>query len=333
MDNKSHSDFLMEKIVNESMINELKNTVLGFWPYRKDNSFPGPLPISIEREHFTQITKNKYVISLKSDGTRYMFMLYNGCSYLIDRSFIFYKVNVKFNDTIYGLSNESCGLLLDGEMIEMAKTDDKNDDKNETVMTYLVHDCVCIFSRSVKTLPLTERYECIKIALQYLLESDFTIKNKKYYLTNEITKEIIDTADHKTDGLIIMPIYAEIGNQGQNTLFKLKQIHTVDFKIVEKPTEYEAYVYCQYSPNNLKLYASTKKTNPVFKKLLDKYCPDFKSGDIVECIYNDRYKCFDPFKIRKDKDRPNNVNTANKTMLNAQEGISVQELLTIMNSV
>lgn len=312
----------IDGVIDVKLLQELKSTLLGFWPNRKNNNFPGALPVSIERKNFDAIKKYPYVISLKSNGIRFLLMAYNRNVYLIDRLFNFYKTKQNFNINIYGSSPvDTCGLLLDGEM--MPPTEDNAD------IVYIIHDCLCVFSKDITKEYFTDRYDSIKsaVSLWSQEDSDFKIKIKKFYIYNDLTREIIEKADHDIDGLIFTPIKFGVGTGTQHTLFKWKYKHTFDFLINDENNEYVSYVY---DKNVLIKYASVKKRNVKFSKLLKKNCPEFKSGDVVECIYNVQDDNFEPLFVRKDKAHPNNSYTIEKTMVNIRENITLDEIMELI---
>jgi hypothetical protein len=315
------------KVTDVRLLQELKSTLLGFWPNRKNNYFPGALPVSIERKNFDTLIKYPYVISLKSDGTRYFMMAYNESVYLVDRVFNFYKVNQNFKKNIYGSSTEGCGMILDGEMMPSGSSGPNG--SNDRSIFY-VHDCVCMFSRDITKEFFDDRYDSIKLALSLWSPegSDFDLAIKKFYKYNEFDMNVINNADHKIDGLIFTPIEEEIGTGRQYNLFKWKYKHTFDFLITIEGPDYVAYVF---DKQGLKKYATVKRKNATFSKLLAKNCPKFKSGDIVECICNVKEESFEPILLRSDKESPNALDTVKKTLLNIKENITIEELLVLIN--
>lgn len=316
---------------------ELKSTVLGFWPERKTNFFPGPSPVSIEKDNLYKLENYPYVISIKSDGTRYMLMFYkiknNYKVYLIDRTFNFYKVEDReislgtgFKE-LYG--SLPCGALFDGEMVSGKTKIGGNGN------IYVIHDCICINSTDISKNTFTERLENIKehqnILRNFsLLPGTFKITLKTFYKFNEVDKllEDLPKLDHKTDGLIFTPALLPIGNQTQYTLFKWKdkKNHTFDFRITETTDSYNAYV--GQGKGEEELFASVLKNTidgHTFGSLLKKLL--FKNKDIVECSFNQTTNSFDPVLIRSDKSHPNMLFTVKKTLLNIDENITFEEII------
>ena len=166
------------------------------------------------------------------------------------------------------------------------------------------------------------------------VKSDFKIHTKKFYTfseTEQLKNDIKNkTIGHKTDGLIFTPALLKVGTHTQYTLFKWKprDLHTFDFKMFnsEDNKSYCAYVY---KNNSNVLYASVDKNEPggkIFGRLLKERCPDFKNGDIVECDYNTKTEYYEPVMIRSDKLNPNSLFTVEKTNVNIEENITIDEL-------
>jgi hypothetical protein len=313
-----------EKVSDINLLQAIKSTVLGFWTERKNNYFPGPLPVSLERKNLYKLLQYPYLICMKSDGIRYFLIAYNGQSYLIDRSFNVYITKQNFKKDIYGSSSDkSCGLLFDGEMV-------KNSDNK---LVYVIHDCVCSFGRSISSENLDERYENVKHILSSFWSnenSSFKLETKKFYTFSEIDNliEDINKMEHKTDGLIFTPITLPIGCQQQFSLYKWKacENHTFDFKITDDRDSYYAFVSAGQAD---KLFASIEKTSKegsIFKELLLKNCPEYKSNSIVECSYDSGKESFNPLKLRSDKSNPNSLYTVEKTLLNIEENITLDEM-------
>src|SRR5574343_600813 len=269
-----------QKVTDIILLQNLKSSILGFWPKRKNHEFPAPLPVSIERKNFEALRKFSYVISLKSNGTRFLLMLYNKKAYLVDRIFDFYEVSQNFADNIYGSSKDGCGALFDGELMKMSVNSSSVNSSPldsssvnsspvnaPTKYKYYIHDCSCIFSTDISSEIFTDRYDSIKTALALWSQenSDFEICAKVFYNFKDITEELITNADHDIDGLIFTPVDKGIGNGTQRTLFKWKYKHTFDFMIVEENNEYVSYVLENKMP---KKYASVKKRNAKFNRLL-----------------------------------------------------------------
>jgi hypothetical protein len=314
-------------------VKNIRNIVLGYWPRRRNDYFPGPQPVSLERRDLFKLKKFPYLVCVKSDGMRFMMLCTkrtdepsgNKC-YMIDRAFRPFEVVQSFSDIVYK------NTLFDGELVKM---------KNG-VWTYVIHDCVSFKGEDVSQLDFNKRYACVSATIETFLNTaepskdSFPIVMKKFVPFNEI-KTLIEMESrneisHPTDGLIFTPVMLPIGTNAQYTLFKWKSIklHTFDFKITNEPDKYVAFV------NNkgvLSAFASVSKDSAQGKDFGEKLAsltnPKYESGMIVECEYNSKTSCFDPLFVRTDKTHPNGLYTVDKTLLNIRENITIEELSTL----
>ena len=319
-----------DKVTNPSLIRELKICVLSFWPERKNDFFPGPLPVSLERKNFYKLKQFPYLVCVKSDGLRFLLLRFNKIVYFVDRSFTFYKVNIKFDSD--SDSNESLEFMLDGELI---KTKDGK-------WSYIAHDCISIYGKDISSSNFDQRYEAVLTIVNdiFIAEgSDIKLAVKEFYKFSEIDKLMSlinsDKINHNIDGLIFTPVTLGIGTQTQYTLFKWKTRvnHTFDLKIVDNVdlARYDAY----YQGQNEQIFASVDKNTKDgihFTKLLKQRCPTFKSGSIVELSFNDELNCFEPLIIRTDKSHPNSLFTIDKTLKNIEENITLDEIVNVIKN-
>ena len=321
------------------LVKNIRNIVLGYWPRRRNDYFPGPQPVSLERRDLFKLKKFPYLVCVKSDGMRFMMLctkqssdLTVGCMkqgsdsprnkcYMIDRAFRPFEVEQVFDDVVYN------NTLFDGELVKL---------KNG-VWTYVIHDCVSFKGDDVSQLDFNKRYACVSAAIETFLGSPrqdvFPIEIKKFVPFSEI-KTLIDMESrneisHPTDGLIFTPVMLPVGTNAQYTLFKWKSIklHTFDFKIINELDKYVAFV------NNkgvLSSFASVLKNSAQGKDFGEKLAgltnPKYESGMIIECEYNSNTSCFDPLFVRTDKTHPNGLYTVEKTLLNIRENITIHEL-------
>lgn len=328
---------IVKKINDVKLLQILKNNILSFWPNRKNDHFPAPQPVSLERKFFNKLINYPYFICVKSDGMRFLMMCHNNNTYMVDRAFRFFQVNQCFDTIIYKTNisnNNTCGALFDGELI--------CNENNEWV--YVIHDCICVSGKDISQLTFYQRLEAIETVVSDMWsksddkkQSDFLIDTKKFYKFTEIESLREDLKNknigHKTDGLIFTPALLKIGTHTQYTLFKWKprNLHTFDFKIFNSDDNkyYNAFVY---KNNGNILYASVNKSEPggkIFHNLLMERCPGFKNGDIIECDYNTKTECYEPIMIRGDKLNPNSLFTVEKTNVNIEENITIDELFEI----
>ena len=319
------------QVTDKTQLKYLQSIVLSYWPKRRKDYFPGPQPVSLERESLFKLKRFPYMACVKSDGMRFMMLCTvvdesNKC-YMIDRAFRFYEVDQCFDKVIYS------NTLFDGELVRVTKKD------SETTWTYVIHDCVSYNGDDVSQKNFLERYSCVKTVVNsfwdFVDKDDvFPIEVKTFVEFENLDKlvEMKKNGDitHKTDGLIFTPIKFGIGTNAQYTLFKWKPSHTFDLKIREEEDKYVAMVN---KKDNLVDFASVDKDSEDGKTFGDKLKsledPKYENNSIVECSYNINKKSFNPILIRTDKTHPNGLFTVEKTLINVEENITENELLNL----
>lgn len=291
----------------------LKDFVLDCWNIKDKtrDHFPAPQPVSLERKNMKNLLKYDYVACVKSDGVRYLLLCYQGSSYVCDRTFTFYSVNLNLADI-------DTRVLLDGELII----------NHDNEWQYIVHDCV-YYNKNVANNTFVIRYSNIaKFLTKFTKEgSAFDITGKRFYPYSQLNLLNEMTVNYNTDGIVFIPKYKGVGMYTQYSMYKWKpgHLHTIDLKIEMNENGIMAYAG---KSGKLVLYASVAKGTPEeteFVNTLSKNCPDFICGSIVECSYIN--ETFVPLKVRPDKLFPNSIYTIEKTIINIQENITITELI------
>jgi hypothetical protein len=317
------------KINDPELLSTLRDLILRHWEVKDERDFfPAPQPVSLERRDLYKLKEYEYLVCAKSDGMRFLLVLYAGVTYMVDRAFKFYKVNVHFkNKELYKEEpyDHQLGGIFDGELVMNKKEK----------WQYVIHDCINIHGKDMsKNIFHVRHAEIIKLVSDYWVSenSEFRITSKQFfpfkqlYLLNKLIIE--DKLDHKTDGIICTPANKKIGIHTQYDLFKWKprHLHTFDFKII-KDSEQGIVAYVNKNGTHIK-YACAPPNTDEEKKFLDalsKNCPEFFNNCIVECEYiDDNYI---PVKIRLDKTHPNSLFTVRKTLCNIKENITIEELI------
>ena len=143
------------QILGPEVLKKLKNLVLSFWPNRKNDYFPAPQPVSLERRDIFKLRKFPYLVCPKSDGMRFLMvctMINNSRKVLmVDRAFRFYEVEQLFDDGIYN------NTIFDGELVETGENKE---------WTYVIHDCIVFKGDNVSQKIFTDRYECIETVIK-----------------------------------------------------------------------------------------------------------------------------------------------------------------------
>lgn len=260
--------------------------------------FPGPQPVSIERQHFSILKKNEYLVCHKMDGTRHLLV-----SFEIDGVKKVALMNRAFQTTYlsYTLPKDT---ILDGELVK------RNDGKD----VFLVHDAVMIRGEDVKHLSLVERLDKARTLVR-------SIMSKTPFVT--LVKTMIPLSDigslkdepYETDGLIMTPIHEPVRSGTHETMFKWKPRHriTIDFMI--------------RNGNELYIQERGRLMHEAFLYGTRNMIPD---GTIVECEYSDNG--WSIVKLRDDKTYPNNRRTFLRTLVNLREDIQLKEFIDLFQN-
>jgi hypothetical protein len=286
------------------------SVVASLWNGR-DDIFPGPQPISIERQHFPSLINKNYHVCDKTDGVRYAFI----CCTIDDKKVAtVMDRSLKTNLLKLRIPRECAkGTVLDGEIIQ----------RMDGTWIFLVYDCVVMCGKPINTLSFSERMSFTDTfidmykkqdtdALLFLKKDIFPLENISMFLDEE--------RPYKTDGVILIPGDDPIRVNTHPFYFKLKNGHenTVDFAINNKGDLF------------LQTKGELKKTTHHIK---DKSAKDVQltvrikdeAYAMIECKFvKDKEWTF--VCTRPDKILPNSVYTHKKTMLNIRENIQVNEL-------
>ncbi|MFH4980636.1 hypothetical protein AB6A40_007345 [Gnathostoma spinigerum] len=299
----------------------LQNKIKEMCGATKDG-FPGCQPVSMERspdrDNLKLLAENKYMVSWKADGVRYM-VLINGENqvYAFDRdnsvfripdvSFPHRKENRHIRDT-----------LVDAEMI----IDRINDDSGVTkdVPRLLIYDIIKFEGQNVGDCDFRTRLLCIrkeiigprKEAMQYgrirrELEP-ISIRLKDFWEIETVRKlfdeKFTHNVGHEIDGLIFQPIKEPYKPGRLDTLLKWKppSHNSIDFKLQIKKVnkvgelpEHIGFLYVQHQPQPMCTMKATKKLLPYNNK-------------IIECNFVNGQWNF--MRERTDKSLPNSEKTA-----------------------
>lgn len=223
------------------------------------NHNPSPNPVSIELEHLPLLRTSKYVVSLKSDGVRYLLLLstwphdLGGADFavMIDRARRMYEVKIITDKTKFQ------GSLFDGEVVL-----ERQQQFSFRRQVYLVFDVVAtcgeshinrtymdrmitaydLFSIDDDSAMISRALEWDKIAVDLAGSGKIVSGGNKYGLCfrpkgcsnlRELSTLWRSTATCKypIDGLIFTPVNEPIHIGTHTTMFKWKTDHTVDIRV------------------------------------------------------------------------------------------------------
>lgn len=269
---------------------------------------PGPNPVSIERKDFERIRKSEYVVSEKTDGTRYIMMctrIYDlKICVIIDRSFAVYLLPLQYIPRVLFQ-----GSVFDGEI-----TVDKNGRRK-----FVLFDAVTVSGVSVGHLNLSERLSALMSSLKaYKMSSnDPVVLDIKRWIPLNASNVIerLNAAERQTccDGYIFMNHTKPVTFGRDFDTFKLKPAghHTVDFMVLDMEGSIGVFE------------PKTGRHTEIAK--IDMRNQLFLIGTIVECKLEDgSWILVQP---RFDKNQANDMLTYTKTLRNIAENVTIQDIL------
>ncbi|KRH66017.1 hypothetical protein GLYMA_03G076800v4 [Glycine max] len=291
---------------------------------RGHTQFPGSHPVSLNRDNLQLLRQRYYYATWKADGTRYMMLItMDGC-YLIDRSFNFRRVQMRFpcRSTNDGLGEKTHHFtLLDGEMVIDTLPDSQKQERR-----YLIYDMMAINQVSIIERPFYERWKMLEKEVieprnherhniyqsrnpyyRYDLEP-FRVRRKDFWLLSTVTKllkEFIKRLSHEADGLIFQGWDDPYIPRTHEGLLKWKYayLNSVDF-LFEVDGDRELLFLNERGKKKL------LEGNRV--EFTDGSDPSLYSGKIIECSWDFDKLEWKYMRIRTDKSTPNEFNTYRK---------------------
>jgi hypothetical protein len=305
---------------------------------------PSPNPISLNRENILLLKKNRYVVSEKSDGVRYLLVLgklgdnNNLFSAMIDRALTIYQVQIFAPSSYFN----GGGSLFDGELVW---------NNAKQCLNFLVFDVVSISGEPVGRKQFLDRYKVLNTAFPSM--DDFrknnggTIKKAREFSVS--CKKIVciphpdhppvfmvkkpcvmlhslaslsrsmSTLTHDSDGFIFTPIDCPVLKNKHTTMFKWKRKPTIDVQINS-----DKNIMCMDDGCTVKLSDAL----PEWDFTLCNLCCSDDTIIEVDIQIKDANSVFLLFhRIRTDKKEPNDKRTISSTLKDIQENITMAELL------
>ncbi|XP_015969540.1 uncharacterized protein LOC107492978 isoform X1 [Arachis duranensis] len=308
--------------------------------------FPGSHPVSLNSENLQLLRQRYYYATWKADGTRYMMLItFDGC-YLIDRKFLFRKINMRFPCRYSNGGTPEKNhhyTLLDGEMII-----DMDPHTHKQERRYLIYDLMAINQVSVTELPFYERWKLLEKEVieprnmerealskstnpyyRYDLEP-FSVRRKGFWLLSTVSKllhKFIPQLSHQSDGLVFQGWDDPYVPRTHEGLLKWKypEMNSVDF-------------LCEVGAGDrplLYLFERGRKKLMEGNRVIFKDASDISSysGKIIECYWDATERHWVCMRIRFDKANPNEINTYRKVMRSIKDNITEELLLNEINGI
>lgn len=330
---------------------QVYNHYAKYWGQQKVYGQIAPNPVSLESKDAFTLANNEYVVGEKSDGVRYIMV----CSFwdlpqnkgpyavLLDRNMTIYEIKIKAEESIFR------GTVFDGEIVT---TNDGN-------LLYLVFDIVCDRGISCIKMNFAERqkrlFDLLNNNLQPKLisneeSSSIQIVQKNFMPLDILLEKGMDAdpqkfVNHKSDGWIFVPVNCPIQTLMHRTMFKFKQIHTIDVKIIRTDRHQYGVSYDINGEAKFGPFVDPHNENLKIELVLaDDWLKKIQSmgGLIVNGIYecdleeraeNPQVVFLHLIKLRTDKSNPNDLLTISKTIVNSREKISPDYLLDLIKGL
>ena len=291
--------------MHQHLVNFLHTT----WNSSNKSFFPGPQPISIERQHFGTLRRNDYVVCEKTDGVRHALLatMYDNkkMCVLVDRSQEMYLLPLNLPKPMF------LGTVMDGELV---KTTDAG-------WCFMVYDCLLVSNKLVGHERLPKRIEEANAAIcgiMKIAKDPLKVKIKTFWPLLNFKEFMERKFPYETDGVVFTPVNEPVRIGTHESLFKWKprDSNTIDFQMKWRGDKWGMYIQ--------------EKGKLIFEsELWPEQCTEFdvKEDQIIECQYVhwEEPRWWKPLNIRKDKTHPNNRRTFYRTLVNIAENIELTE--------
>ena len=316
--------------------------------------FLGPNPVSIDRRHLADLRQHDYLVSLKSDGVRYLLLLTvaggEPKAFMVNRRLTVFEVEIWGDEAYFAR-----GTLLDGELVW-------DYESGEGSLRFIIFDAICIKGKSLVTSKYSDRLMHLNstVLLDYsgsgeeiedltVEEDKIVAMNNKCGLRLSVKRccsfknvarlwERRQESSHQNDGLIFTKNDEPIVSGTCRSMFKWKPTNTVDVRIVCSTAAPCIFISRDGTPMEItkalttrsSTYAVRLSQNGLYSCLLrDKRCDVAAFSAIVECtcsIAGDSLELF-PIKERLDKPNPNDWAIVCATIDNVIESIQFNEFV------
>jgi hypothetical protein len=273
--------------------------------------FPGPNPCSLERSNYRALRSNSYFVCEKTDGVRFLWMC---CSYggkkisaIVNRGMVVYLLPLRAIPTaMFGGSVMDCELAFD---------------KIDNTWSLLVFDAHVVSGIQLVSQPFSARMAALQRAMRVYAphQADPVIARIKSFMPKfmfdaYVAHEVALRERYDVDGMILTPEDSHVVYGQHNGMFKLKFRHTVDFLVAPDGM-------------GLAVYDSKTQAHAVVARARVALPP----GCVAECALGSD-TLWDMVTIRMDKTSANSRFTYDKTLLNMREGITADELRTVLTN-
>lgn len=329
------------------------------------NDFPGTMPVAFSRRHFKVVQTNRYLISEKTDGVRYMLLLVKGQgAFLIGRKFAIHALALRQADNtptaaqalVDGLACDG-PTLIDGEVVRHAST---------KKLVYMVFDVLHWNGQPLADKKLLERLPKISDLVGFYRARTsshpeetlpFSIIGKRFFDKSQLLqlRSLVHQVGHEryyadedkkrhhlTDGFIFTP-NDPYHPKGTDNLFKWKYIDllSVDFRVNLRSGD-NARMFTCMGKGEEEVECRQVELNDEDRKAVERimtrrkkaFPPNLQEKDewlkrdklILEVAYDPQIGLWRFHTERPDKERANHVTVLFDTMEAIAENVTVEEL-------
>lgn len=308
--------------------------------FKNDTSkFIGSHPVSLTHANARTLITDDFLVCEKTDGIRAMLLVSGGVLYLYDRKNVLYRTRYVMNTKkMFLLDGE---LYREGEAFLFAAFDILiYEDEDQTHLGLLARlERAYAFTRSIEKNPAL------------LLVSSDSSHSKFRIITKQMAKsygfyEILDgipNLAHENDGLIFTPVADRYMLNARSRTLKWKPPHlnTVDFVIMKSIFPYTYDLYGAIAENQQRPARRTGEGGECLRKFATYYAGadqtevdgkvgEFRYNSEKEVVNMDDYSAsrggWELYKIRTDKNTPNNIKVILDVMDSIKNNISEDQL-------
>ena len=324
---------------------------------------PAPNPISIERRHLPELSRQKYVVAEKSDGVRYLLLLTRdgggrNLAVMADRTYRFWEVEVVAKASYF-----EGGSLFDGELVWSRGA--HGPCKRYLAFDVVVSEGVSHMRRNyVDRIALLHRAfppqgseggggaaAATALAVAGYIAADgnpdaLALQPKACFSTDnlEALRRQCSRLAHSSDGLIFTPTAEPVMRGTHWSMYKWKEVNSIDLRVRAEPLLDGGWRVDLFGGNDAAEQNLTSAdggfefqgrpvrfvpaSSPELEQLLA-HAAGAPVNAVVECVCElegDVVSCR-VVRVRSDKDVPNNSVTIARTLVNIAERISFEELV------
>lgn len=332
------------KKASRQLFATFEQVISGRQPKEKSVKFCGSMPVSFCRQHISMVQQGSYLVSEKTDGSRYILLCVEveegPTAVLVDRKMAF----CSFAGAEIVAKALGVGTILDGEVVF---------DRTRREFEFLAFDCIADQGRWVAGLFLKERLRTLKeqvlpklaesqghlrLTCKSFVPSD-NIEQLDAYVKSEgsakVFKQTLESGQlihHRTDGYVFHPnTKYQLGRTDTFLKWKYLDLVTIDV-CVDRLTQGTVKISC-VGPNNGRVdltgqVAIAPQDLPRVGADMQEHQKDNPTRKtIIEIRFSPAAGVWEYVRLRPDKAQANYIATVLGTIVEIAEALPLQELL------